>query len=203
MNFDILQFIRTNKVLFIWGLFFALVYLARAYGLFGLVFITFILCFTFNNVIVWLCSAPASPAWCGPSPSMWSFWPWFYHPVLRAAQAGLRDHILRAQAPEMMDKVFRFLDKMAVQSPDMAARWAASSDTWPENIVGLTWRPCSTWSSPVQPGHQLRVLFPSGHAFQLPHPARLSQAAPPDQALRHSGSRISTRSWPTAWPSSP
>jgi len=49
MNFDLASFVATNKRVFIWTVFFLLLYLVR--GLFGLVFLTFILCFIFNNLI--------------------------------------------------------------------------------------------------------------------------------------------------------
>ena len=57
MSFDIVQFLRINKVLTIWGAFFALVWLINFYGLFGLVFITYILCFLFNGPIERLAAA--------------------------------------------------------------------------------------------------------------------------------------------------
>lgn len=49
MAFSVKNFIGTNKVFLIWTAFFLLLYLLR--GLFGLVFLTFILCFIFNNVV--------------------------------------------------------------------------------------------------------------------------------------------------------
>ncbi len=49
MAFDLNQLFQTNKKAFIWAAFFSLLYLVRQ--LFGLVFITFILCFIFNNIV--------------------------------------------------------------------------------------------------------------------------------------------------------
>lgn len=49
MGFDLSQFFRTNKKAFIWLTFFILLYLVR--NLFGLVFLTFILCYIFNNLV--------------------------------------------------------------------------------------------------------------------------------------------------------
>ncbi len=43
MPFSISQFIRVNRVYFIWAVFMLLLYLFR--NMFGLVFITFIMCF--------------------------------------------------------------------------------------------------------------------------------------------------------------
>lgn len=51
MSFDIAHFFRTNRVFFTWIAVFGLVWLAAVYGLFGLIFITFILSFTFNGLI--------------------------------------------------------------------------------------------------------------------------------------------------------
>ena len=59
MNFDLNQFFRTNKKIFIWTAFFVLLYLIRR--LFGLVFLTFILGFIFNNLIEWLTSKTRLP----------------------------------------------------------------------------------------------------------------------------------------------
>ncbi len=52
MALDFHQLFRTNKKAFIWAAFFTLVFLVRK--LFGLVFLTFILCYIFNNVISFL-----------------------------------------------------------------------------------------------------------------------------------------------------
>jgi len=121
MSFDISQFLRTNKMIFIWVLFFALVSVARAYGLFGLVFITFILCFTFNNVIKWLCSRTRihRVAWTV------AVYLVFLAVIITILSFVLPKLVSETRAfvqklPEMMDKVSRFLDQTAVQSPDMA-----------------------------------------------------------------------------------
>ena len=52
MAFSVKEWIQTNKQVCIWSAFFLLLYLLR--GLFGLVFLTFILCYLFNNIIEWL-----------------------------------------------------------------------------------------------------------------------------------------------------
>lgn len=49
MALDLKQLFRTNKKAFIWIAFFTFVYLVRE--LFGLVFLTFILCYIFNNLV--------------------------------------------------------------------------------------------------------------------------------------------------------
>ncbi len=52
MALDLYQMFRTNKKVAIWATFFILLYLIRE--LFGLVFITFIICYMFNNIIGFL-----------------------------------------------------------------------------------------------------------------------------------------------------
>ncbi|MCU0587350.1 MAG: AI-2E family transporter [Syntrophobacteraceae bacterium] len=52
MALDLHQLFRTNKKAFIWAAFFILLYLVRK--LFGLVFLTFILCYIFNNIVIFL-----------------------------------------------------------------------------------------------------------------------------------------------------
>lgn len=47
---DLYQFVRTNKKVVIWSLFFGMLFLVRK--IFVLVFLTFILCYIFNNIII-------------------------------------------------------------------------------------------------------------------------------------------------------
>lgn len=49
MTFSISEFIRTNRVYFIWGVFLGLLYMFR--NMFGLVFITFIMCFIASSIM--------------------------------------------------------------------------------------------------------------------------------------------------------
>ena len=49
MTFNISEFIRVNRVYFIWAVFVGLLYLFR--NLFGLVFITFIMCFIVSDIM--------------------------------------------------------------------------------------------------------------------------------------------------------
>ena len=48
MTFNISEFIRTNRVYFIWAIFMGILYLFR--DMFGLVFITFIMGFIVSNI---------------------------------------------------------------------------------------------------------------------------------------------------------
>ena len=50
MSFDLNHFFKINKKIVIWATFFGLLFLVRK--VFGLVFMTFILCYIFNNAIV-------------------------------------------------------------------------------------------------------------------------------------------------------
>ncbi|MEE4608887.1 MAG: AI-2E family transporter [Desulfobacteraceae bacterium] len=50
MSFDLQHFFKINKKIVIWAAFFGLLFLVRK--VFGLVFLTFILCYIFNNAIV-------------------------------------------------------------------------------------------------------------------------------------------------------
>jgi predicted PurR-regulated permease PerM len=50
MAIDLYEFVRTNKKVTIWATFFGLLFLVRQ--VFGLVFLTFLLCYLFNNAIV-------------------------------------------------------------------------------------------------------------------------------------------------------
>ena len=52
MTFDISKFIKTNRVYFIWGIFMGLLYLFK--DMFGLVFITFIMCFITTGITHYL-----------------------------------------------------------------------------------------------------------------------------------------------------
>jgi Predicted permease len=49
MPFDISAFVRTNRIFFIWTALAALVYMVR--GLFGLVFITYVMCFVVHSAV--------------------------------------------------------------------------------------------------------------------------------------------------------
>lgn len=63
MAWDIAHFMRTNRVIFIWLAFFWLIYLMLAHGLFGLLFVTYILCFLFHGPITWLDAKTRLPRW--------------------------------------------------------------------------------------------------------------------------------------------
>ena len=52
MTFNISEFIRVNRVYFIWAVFMGLLYLFR--NMFGLVFITFIMCFIVSGATHWI-----------------------------------------------------------------------------------------------------------------------------------------------------
>ncbi len=63
MTFNIAEFFHANRLIFIWASFFGLLYLMLMHGLFGLVFVTYILCFLFHGPIDWLDAKTPLPRW--------------------------------------------------------------------------------------------------------------------------------------------
>lgn len=120
MPFDIIAFIRANRKIFIWGLFFALIYLVKSYGLFGLVFITYILCFIFSNVVNALTARFGMPR---------RLWTAAVYILFLAAlfmilsivlpKLGTESAIFIKKLPETMSKIQVYLDKAALANPDM------------------------------------------------------------------------------------
>ena len=122
MAFDIAQFLRTNKTLAIWAAFFGLVWLASYYGLFGLVFITYILCFLFHGPIEWLAARTKLPR---------ALWATVVYLVFLAAVLTILSSVLPKigsestaflkKLPETLETLRRHLDQWAWLAPDMAA----------------------------------------------------------------------------------
>jgi len=122
MAFDIAQFLRTNKTLAIWAAFFGLVWLASYYGLFGLVFITYILCFLFHGPIEWLAARSKLPR---------ALWATVVYLVFLAAvltilssvlpKIGAESTAFLKKLPDTLETLRRHLDQWAWLAPDMAA----------------------------------------------------------------------------------
>lgn len=122
MAFDIAQFLRTNKTLAIWIAFFGLVWLANYYGLFGLVFITYILCFLFEGPIERLAAKTRLPR---------TLWAVVIYVVFLAVVLSLLSSVvpkLGAEStsflkklPDTLEKLRSHLDQWAWLAPDMAA----------------------------------------------------------------------------------
>ncbi|MBU2547280.1 MAG: AI-2E family transporter [Proteobacteria bacterium] len=119
MNFDLLGFVRTNKRVFIWTAFFGLLYLVR--GFFGLVFLTFILCFVFNNLIEWLERKSRLPR------RLWTVLIYIVFLALVVTAVSYifprlieESRVFINQIPETQEKVHDFMDRLAEQQPNLA-----------------------------------------------------------------------------------
>lgn len=139
MSFDILHFLRVNKILVIWGAFFALVWLISASGLFGLVFITYILCFLFHGPIERL----ATMTRC--SRILWTviIYLLFLALVLTILafilpKLGAESTAFLKKLPETLENLRGRLDQWAWIVPDMAAPIAKVKDYLAlEALVGV------------------------------------------------------------------
>ena len=119
MNFDIFSFFKTNKRFFIWTAFFGLLYLVR--GLFTLVFLTFILCFIFNNLIEWLNRKTRLPR------RLWTIVIYMIFVALIATALSFiapklvgESTAFLGQIPETQSKVHAYLDRIADNQPELA-----------------------------------------------------------------------------------
>ena len=116
---DLYQFVRTNKKVVIWFCFFGLLFLVRK--VFGLVFLTFILCYIFNNIILRLERRTRLKR---------RLWTVVVYLLFVSAVAGLfflaLPHILGearlfiAKVPQSIDAVHLYLDRLADKQPQMA-----------------------------------------------------------------------------------
>ena len=139
MSFDIVQFLRINKTLSIWGAFFGLVWLINFYGLFGLVFITYILCFLFNGPIERLAAMTKR------SRILWAviLYVIFLAVVLTILSAvlpklGSESTSFLKKLPETLEKLRDHLDQWAWLVPDMATPIAKVKDYLAlEALVGV------------------------------------------------------------------
>ena len=139
MAFDIAQFLRTNKTLAIWAAFFGLVWLASYFGLFGLVFITYILCFLFNGPIEYLTARTRLPR------SLWAavLYIVFVAVVLTILSSvvpklGAESSSFLKKLPDTLETLRQHLDQWAWLVPDMAAPIAKVKDYLAlEALVGV------------------------------------------------------------------
>ena len=139
MSFDIVQFLRINKVLTIWGAFFGLVWLVNFYGLFGLMFITYILCFLFNGPIERLAAITKR------SRILWAVIVYviFLALVLTILsfvlpKLGSESTSFLKKLPDTLEKMRGQLDKLAWFVPDMAMPLGKIRDYLAlESLVGI------------------------------------------------------------------
>jgi len=183
MSFDIVQFLRINKVLTIWGAFFALVWLINFYGLFraGVHHLYPVLplqrshrrlaAVTKRSRILWGRHHLYRLSGCGAD-----------HPVLRAAQTRVRIHGLFEKAPETLGNIRHTWINGPWLVPDMAGPLGKVRDFLSLEIPGR-----HQDRNPVRSGHHhlyrdihLRVHVPARHAVQLPYHARFPEPARQD-----------------------
>jgi len=139
MAFDVAQFLRTNKVLAIWGAFFGLVWLINFYGLFGLVFITYILCFLFHGPIERLATVTRL------SRILWTvvIYVVFLAVVLTLLafilpRLGAESTAFLKRVPDTLEKLRGHLDEWAWIMPDLTAAIAKVKDYLSlEALVGV------------------------------------------------------------------
>lgn len=119
MSFDVQNFIRTNKTVIIWTVFFGLLYLLR--GLFGLVFLTFILCFIFNNIIERLSSRTRLPR------RVWTVVLYLVFITVVTVilsvigpKLGTESTTFLWQIPETLEKIHTYLDHLSTRQPHLA-----------------------------------------------------------------------------------
>jgi len=118
MSFSIQDFVRVNRRFLIWSCFFGLLYLARK--VFGLIFLTFILCFIFNNLILHLRQR------VGMSRRLWALivYVWFVLFVawllfLMIPRLGVEAKVFLRHLPQTLDGIGRYLDQLGQQQPNL------------------------------------------------------------------------------------
>lgn len=119
MSFDFYQFAKTNKKVIIWVSFFGFLFLVRE--VFGLVFLTFIMCYIFNNAIEQLERR---------TPLGRHFWTIVFYLFFAAVFAALFSFGLPRVAaeanhfftklPESIDAFHAYIDRLAVNKPQLA-----------------------------------------------------------------------------------
>jgi predicted PurR-regulated permease PerM len=116
---DLYQFVRINKKVVIWFCFFGMLFLVRK--VFVLVFLTFILCYIFNNIIIALERRTQVKRY------LWTIMIYlFFISILTGLFLLVLPHIIRetklffTQLPQSLDLVHLYLDGLAQRQPQMA-----------------------------------------------------------------------------------
>ncbi len=138
MPFDLYQFFRINKKVVIWATFFGLLFLVRK--VFGLVFMTFILCYIFNNAIVQL------ERRLGLNRHFWTIFVYglFAAVVTTLFFIGLPSIIAEAklfftQLPQSVDSFHLYLDRLARRQEQLAPALEGLKETVSiKNLLGLS-----------------------------------------------------------------
>jgi len=132
------EFVRTNKKVAIWVTFFVLLFLVRK--VFGLVFLTFILCYIFNNAVVRLESHFHLKR------DYWTVVVYFLFVIVVTGLLimAMPRIILEAKAfftqlPEAMNSVRLYLDELAQKQPQMAPFLDSVKDAISlKNLLGMS-----------------------------------------------------------------
>ena len=128
MAVDLSRFVDTNKRFIIWAAFFGLLFLVR--DLFGLVFLTFILGFIFNNIIIWLSSHTRLPRRLS-TVALYLLFLAVLGVVISmvGSRLGVESRTFFKQVPETLDKLYVWLDQIATAQPNLAPLTAGAKET--------------------------------------------------------------------------
>jgi len=137
MTINLSQFVNTNKKVAIWVAFFGLLFLVRK--VFGLVFLTFLLCYIFNNAIVYLERR---------SRLRRHFLTILIYLFFAAVVVGLffvalprivaEAKTFFTQLPESVDALHLYLDRLAQKQPQMAPFLESAKDAVSiKNLLGI------------------------------------------------------------------
>jgi predicted PurR-regulated permease PerM len=135
--FDLSQFVRANKKVVIWVTFFGLLFLVRK--VFGLVFLTFLLCYIFNNAVVWL------QRYFHLKRNYWTVVVYIFFIavvtslfLLAMPQIIVETKLFLNKLPEALNSLRAYLDGLAKKQPQMAPFLENVKDTVSlKNLLGL------------------------------------------------------------------
>jgi predicted PurR-regulated permease PerM len=138
MSFDLNHFFKINKKIVIWATFFGLLFLVRK--VFGLVFMTFILCYIFNNAIVSL------ERRLGFNRHFWTIFVYllFAAIVTTLFFIGLPSIIAEAklfftQLPDSVDAFHNYLDRLALRQQQLGPVLEGLKETVSiKNLLGIS-----------------------------------------------------------------
>lgn len=137
MTLDLKQLIRANQKVVIWSAFFGLLYLVRK--LFGLIFLAFILCYIFNNVIERLQRrTPVKRRLL--LAAVYLVFVAFVGGVLLAVVPRIASEttIFVKQFPEALDRLHQRLEEMAAKQPSAAPLLIGIRDSLTvQNLLGI------------------------------------------------------------------
>lgn len=138
MSFDLNHFFRINKKTVIWAAFFGLLFLVRE--VFGLVFLTFILCYIFNNAVAALERRVGFNR---------HFWTIFVYLLFVAAVTGIfflglpsiiaETKLFFTQLPDSVDAFHHYLDRLAQRQHQLEPVLEGLKETVSiKNLLGIS-----------------------------------------------------------------